>query len=568
MGEMYADPTTGWLLPVQGGVITQGYGPEHTDPSVRDRYVKGYHTGVDIAGVAEGTAVIAPQDATVVLAGPNGGYGQCVVLDCGNSITALFGHLSRLSVDSGQQVVTGQELGGIGTTGNSTGVHLHYEWRRNGDDIDPTPFLVRATPPTGLRATVVEGLNLREGPNKDTRVLGTAPAGATVTIGRNGWLPVWWDGREGWMFADYLQIDGSGARPSRGRGAAGRPAAGAARRMGRTIANPNLRAGPGEQHPVLAVLPPGVILELLEPDVQNGYLHVRAGTTTGFVHEDFVACDEPGDSPGFLRHRNELAELQLAPGSEGAIGDGMATTDTERMIADTWNRCGGLLDTLCNELAIEPAVAVAVLAIEASGRAFGPDGRMIIRFENHIFWTQWGELHPDLFNEHFRFDPERRWIDHQWRPAPDQPWAGFHSDQAAEWQVFEFARALDDTAAKQSISMGAPQIMGFNCTSIGYESPQAMFDAFSANERAQILGLFDFVRGAVPGSPRLRALRRQDFLTFAALYNGAGQSAEYASLMQNAAEAFLRLRQTRRKGRPAPATATTAPSRRRSGRRS
>ncbi len=70
MPNLYVDPATGWELPVQGGVITQGYGPENTDPSVRGLYLKGYHTGVDIGGVAEGNTVLSPRNGTVVLAGP------------------------------------------------------------------------------------------------------------------------------------------------------------------------------------------------------------------------------------------------------------------------------------------------------------------------------------------------------------------------------------------------------------------------------------------------------------------------------------------------------------------
>jgi murein DD-endopeptidase MepM/ murein hydrolase activator NlpD len=202
---LYVDPATGWELPVEGGVITQGYGPENTDPSVRALYRKGYHTGIDIGGVAEGTPVLAPQDSTVLLAGVNGGYGNCVVLDCGGNLRRLFGHLSRIAVEAGEAVVRGQELGGVGTTGVSTGVHLHYEVRLGDTDVDPAPFL-RPPAQGGHLARVKEDLNLRRGPSKNYAIIRTLPAGAEVHLGQDGWLPVSAGGLEGWMFAEYLQV--------------------------------------------------------------------------------------------------------------------------------------------------------------------------------------------------------------------------------------------------------------------------------------------------------------------------------------------------------------------------
>ena len=209
MAKLYVDPATGWELPVQGGVITQGYGPENTDPSVRHLYRKGYHTGVDIGGVSEGAPVLAPRDATVLLAEVYGGYGNCVILDCGEGVRALFGHLFKIAVAAGDKVVRGQELGGVGTTGVSTGVHLHYEWRKGDDDINPVPFLApvpAASTSTVLSAVVKESLNLRSGPSKNDPIITTVAAGAVVQVGQDGWLPVVFEGRQGWMFAEFLQI--------------------------------------------------------------------------------------------------------------------------------------------------------------------------------------------------------------------------------------------------------------------------------------------------------------------------------------------------------------------------
>ena len=83
MANQFLDSQTGWLLPVQGGVVTQGYGPENTDPSVRALYLKGYHTGIDIAGVQEGADVVAPCSGVVSHAAVKGGYGNCVMIERG-----------------------------------------------------------------------------------------------------------------------------------------------------------------------------------------------------------------------------------------------------------------------------------------------------------------------------------------------------------------------------------------------------------------------------------------------------------------------------------------------------
>jgi hypothetical protein len=186
-------------------------------------------------------------------------------------------------------------------------------------------------------------------------------------------------------------------------------------------------------------------------------------------------------------------------------------------------------------------VAIAVMVIESGGRSFRADGRMIIRFENHVFYKYWGQHHPERFQQHFSFNPQQRWQKHQWRPAPQAPWADFHGTQSREWMVFNFANTLDGRAAKLSISMGAPQIMGFNYATLGYGSVEEMFEAFSTSERQQILGFFDFVCGPAANPQALIALQEQDFETFAALYNGPAQAARYGSLLAEAFEAFQKI---------------------------
>ena len=100
------------------------------------------------------------------------------------------------------------------------------------------------------------------------------------------------------------------------------------------------------------------------------------------------------------------------------------------------------------------------------------------------------------------------------------------------------AQGLDARAARLSISMGLPQIMGFNFAAIGYNSVEEMFDAFSADERVQLIGFFDFVRGKRATSPRMAALQSKDFYSFAAQYNGGGQVELYSGRIQSYYDAF------------------------------
>jgi hypothetical protein len=318
-------------------------------------------------------------------------------------------------------------------------------------------------------------------------------------------------------------------------------------RTGTTTVDLNLREGPGTEFRVLVVLPPGTPVEVLAE--QGDWLQVTALGQGGFVFRSFVRLEAQGVDPGLFNTRSDgagapkpLDAVPLAAPEAQAIRLGPNATSTDRLAAKTWNKYGGLLAALAADLRIDPGVAVAVLAIESGGRGFSADGRLIIRFENHLFHRQWGKSNPETFNRHFTFNPEKNWLDHRWRQFTNQPFREFHDNQDGEWQVFSFARSLDDTAAKLSISMGGPQIVGFNFATLGYESVHQMFDAFSADERNHILGFFDFVQGPSTDSRRVMALQAGDFTTFAAMYNGPGQAAKYGSLMQGLFDTFKRLK--------------------------
>lgn len=129
--------------PVSGGV-TSGFG--NRDPFMTDsgEMSSGYHPGIDI-GAAEGTPVGAAGAGTVTQAGWYGGYGNAVIIDHGNGLESLYGHLSEVLVNVGDLVTKLQTIGLVGSTGNSTGPHLHFGLKQDGAWIDPSALFGLAT---------------------------------------------------------------------------------------------------------------------------------------------------------------------------------------------------------------------------------------------------------------------------------------------------------------------------------------------------------------------------------------------------------------------------------------
>ena len=99
-----------------------------------------FHQGLDIAAPT-GTTVAAAAGGTVIMAQWYGGYGNYILIDHGGGYSTGYGHLSAIYVSSGQTVTRGQAIGAVGSTGQSTGPHLHFEVRINGKPVDPAPRL-------------------------------------------------------------------------------------------------------------------------------------------------------------------------------------------------------------------------------------------------------------------------------------------------------------------------------------------------------------------------------------------------------------------------------------------
>lgn len=124
----------GWPLPGHMG-ISSPFG-SRTHPI---RRTQEHHTGIDIPAPA-GTRIVAAADGVVRLAGWNGGFGITVIIDHGDGYSTLYAHNSRNRVAVGQSVTRGQHIADVGTTGVSTGNHLHFEIRRNGVPVNPMPY--------------------------------------------------------------------------------------------------------------------------------------------------------------------------------------------------------------------------------------------------------------------------------------------------------------------------------------------------------------------------------------------------------------------------------------------
>ncbi|MGI5252477.1 transglycosylase family protein [Actinacidiphila glaucinigra] len=127
-----------FVAPVSGGLGT----PYHRSGS---HWASGYHTGQDFT-VATGTSVKAVAEGTVVEAGWGGAYGYQVVIRHDDGMYTQYGHLSSLTVRAGQSVAAGRQIGRSGSTGNTTGPHLHFEVRTGegyGSDVDPVAYLRR-----------------------------------------------------------------------------------------------------------------------------------------------------------------------------------------------------------------------------------------------------------------------------------------------------------------------------------------------------------------------------------------------------------------------------------------
>lgn len=132
------------LLGAPGQLMWPVSGPISSPFGMRTNPVSGrflMHTGIDIAAEM-GSTVVAAAGGRVISAGWNdGGYGNMIIIDDGGNLSTLYAHLSQIFVGGDQEVKEGQAIGAVGSTGNSTGPHLHFEVRLDGKPVDPMSYL-------------------------------------------------------------------------------------------------------------------------------------------------------------------------------------------------------------------------------------------------------------------------------------------------------------------------------------------------------------------------------------------------------------------------------------------
>ena len=115
--------------PINGGYVSSAFGNRS----------RGYHTGIDYA-LSYGSPIYASDGGTVTYSGWSGGYGYMIKINHGNGYETLYAHCSRLAVSTGKKVAKGQVIAYVGSTGNSTGPHLHFEIRKNGSYMNPANY--------------------------------------------------------------------------------------------------------------------------------------------------------------------------------------------------------------------------------------------------------------------------------------------------------------------------------------------------------------------------------------------------------------------------------------------
>lgn len=135
IGGKYKGGTMGWPL-AGDGRITSNFG-YRTHPILK---TKKLHTGLDISA-SSGTSIKAANAGRVIFSGTRGTYGKAVIIDHGGGIVTLYAHCSSLVASEGQDVKKGDVVSKVGSTGLSTGPHLHFEVRLNGNYVDPKPYL-------------------------------------------------------------------------------------------------------------------------------------------------------------------------------------------------------------------------------------------------------------------------------------------------------------------------------------------------------------------------------------------------------------------------------------------
>ncbi len=239
----------------------------------------GIHGALDIAG-PNATPITAARSGRVSFTGWNGGYGNLVIVNHENGYQTYYAHMSRITISNGASVARGQQLGLEGSTGNSTGPHVHFEIRRNGakqfipgsggqyvqrGNAIPQTYSGLSgdgggggNPTPSLTAQQVNAstLNVRTGPGTGFSVMGTVRNGQIYASNavQSGWRRIYYDSRTGWCSESFL------TRRTNGRG----------RRITASVLN--VRTGPSTGNSITGTCTNGEVF--VADTLQNGWLRI------------------------------------------------------------------------------------------------------------------------------------------------------------------------------------------------------------------------------------------------------------------------------------------------------
>lgn len=188
---------------------------------------------------------------------------------------------------------------------------------------------------------------------------------------------------------------------------------------------------------------------------------------------------------------------------------------------------GDVIKKYADKLGIDEDILGAVILVESSGSGF-VNGKLKIRFENHKFIDAVGTKYETYYS--FCHEKNKRYKEHKFRTTPNGSWKNTHDSQTTEYEAFNFAKTLNETAAYESISMGLGQIMGFNYKAAGFSSAKEMFNNFSKSESNQIEGMIKFISN---DNKMLSALQSGDLESFVCRYNGSSNVANYTKKLKN-----------------------------------
>jgi len=367
-----------------------------------------------------------------------------------------------------------------------------------------------------LRARVIASrLNVRSGPSTSNPVIGQVFADDTLDVigDEDSWYEIQFNQRKGFIHRDYVQVVEGGHRQ---KGFV-------------SAALLNVRKAANGKSQIIGKLVSGNEVDILSET--KYWYEIKFNQSSAYVSKRFISKAIGQQESKYFYKKERLKQLALAPGAAALFTGGQ--TKEQRRVVKTWNAYGNLLEQIADGMDIDVGCAIAVLCVESGGEGFDKNGRCIIRFENHHMWKRWGKHQPEEFEKHFQFNDDQKWKGHKFRINENDDWQRFHGNQDKEWQVLDMACAYDEEAAYQSISLGLPQIMGFNYKKIGYQSVQRMFNNLTTDVRYQLFAMFDFFDNRM-----ISALKSYDFERFARYYNGPGQASDYGGWIQDHYDAF------------------------------